>query len=289
MFKTAIRNLKRSPYQSLAVVFNMTLAFFIIMVIVMLASGAEATLRFLESRPQLTAFLSDEAKPQQIELLKAKIETTGKVIAIKFISKDEALEIYRKEIKDNPLLLEMVTAKILPASLEISAKSLSYLPEISQMVKEDPLVEDVLFQEDVVSTLNAIINGLRKFGLILVSFLFTTSLINVVIVISMQVARHRREMETMSLMGATKWYIRGPFIFQGLIYGITAAVIAWLAGWLLLLYSTPFLVKFLAGVPLFPVPLIYLLAVLAGLLLLGLVIGGLGSIFSVRRFSKSSR
>lgn len=289
MIKTAIKNLKRAPYQSAAVIFNMTLAFLILAVFAMIGLGAEATLKFLESRPQLTMFLKDEAKPQQIELLKTKLEATGRIKEVKFISKDEALEIYKKEIKDNPLLLEMVTAKILPASLEISTASLSFLPEIAEMAKNDPIVEDVLFQEDVVSTLTSLINGLRKVGFVLISFLTLTSLLNVVISIGLQVSRHRREMETLSLMGATQWYIRSPFIFQGIIYGVVSGFLAWLTSWLLLLYSTPFLVQFLSGVPLFPVPMIFVAEVLAGLFLLGVVIGGLGSILSVWRFSKPSR
>lgn len=289
MFKTATQHLKRTPYQSLAVVFNMSLAFFILAVFLIIAFGAEATLRFLESRPQLTAFLKDEAKPQQIELLKSDLESTGKVKNVIFISKDEALTIYKKEIKDNPLLLEMVTAKILPASFEISTLNLNSLPEIAKMVKENPIVEDVLFQEDVVSTLSSLINGLRKIGLVLICFLTLISLLNVVIVISMRVSQHRQEMETLSLMGATSWYIRGPFIFQGVIYGVISGFVAWFASWLLLLYSTPFLVQFLAGMPLFPVPNLFIFGLLVGLLALGIIIGGIGSILSVRRFSKTNR
>lgn len=289
MFKTALNHLKRSPYQSLAVILIMSAAFFVIGLFTMLAVGSESILKFLESRPQVTAFLKEEIKPQQIELLKTKLESTDKVKAVKYISKEEALEIYKKEIKDNPLLLEMVTAKILPASLEISATSLAALPEIAETLKQDSIVEEVLFQEDVVTALSSLTSGLRKTGIFLISFLILVSLLTVAIVIGMKVSQHKEEVEILGLIGATKWYTRSPFLVEGIIYGLISALLSWLACYILLLYTTPFLVKFLTGIPLFPVPLTFIAAILVGLLVLGILIGGVGSFLAVRRFFKSGR
>lgn len=289
MFKTAIQHIKRAPFQALAAILITSLTFFIIGSFVVLAAGSEAVLRFLETRPQVTAFLKDDIKPQQIELLKTKLEATGKVKKTKYVSKEEALAIYRQENKDNPLLLEMVTAKILPASLEISATSLSFLPELAKILKDDSIVEEVLFQEDVVSTLSSWIGSLRKAGVFLIAFLSLISVITVLIVIGMKISSRKEEIEILGLLGATKWYIRLPFIIEGIIYGIASAVISWGAAYLLLLYSTPFLVSFLAGIPLFPVPVIFMLEILGGLLVLGVVVGGIGSFFAVRHFLKSSR
>lgn len=289
MFKTAIQHIKRAPFQALAAILITSLTFFIIGSFVVLAAGSEAVLRFLETRPQVTAFLKDDIKPQQIELLKTKLEATGKVKKTKYVSKEEALAIYRQENKDNPLLLEMVTAKILPASLEISATSLSFLPELAKILKDDSIVEEVLFQEDVVSTLSSWIGSLRKVGVFLIAFLSLISVITVLIVIGMKISSRKEEIEILGLLGATKWYIRLPFIIEGIIYGIASAVISWGAAYLLLLYSTPFLVSFLAGIPLFPVPVIFMLEILGGLLVLGVVVGGIGSFFAVRHFLKSSR
>jgi len=288
MFKTAIQHIKRAPFQALAAILIMSLTFFIIGSFVILAAGSEAVLRFLESRPQVTAFLKDDIKPQQVELLKSKLEATGQVKKTKYVSKEEALAIYRQENKDNPLLLEMVTAKILPASLEISATSLSFLPEIAKILKDDPIVEEVLFQEDVVSTLSSWITSLRKTGILLITFLSLISVITVLIVIGMKISSRKEEIEILGLLGATKWYIRLPFIIEGMIYGIVSAVIAWGAAYLLLLYSTPFLVSFLTGIPLFPVPVTFMLKIAGGLLALGVVVGGIGSFFAVRHFFKES-
>jgi len=124
-FKTAWQHIRRTPYQALAAVAVMTLNLFIASVFITTASSFEQILRFFESRPQVTAFFKDEAKIDQVEALRQKLLETGKVAEVKYVSKEEALAIYREQNKDDPVLLEMVTANMLPASLEVSADRLS--------------------------------------------------------------------------------------------------------------------------------------------------------------------
>lgn len=289
MIKTALQHIKRSPYQSMAAILMMSLTFFILGVFSVTAIGMEFVLRYLETKPQITAFLKDDIKNQQIELLKGKLESTEKVKKIKYISKEEALSIYKNEFKDTPLLLEMVTAKILPASLEISAVNLAGLPGIAEVLKNDPIVEDLIFQKDIVSVLSSWMASLRKAGLFLVAFLVTLSVLTVLIVVGMKISSKKEEIEIMGLIGATSGYIRMPFIVEGMIYGITSGLIAWLATYILLLYATPFLVSFLAGIPLFPIPRQFILALLGGLLLLGITIGTTGSFVATKHFLKLKR
>lgn len=286
MIKTALQNIKRSPYQSMAAILTMTLTFFIIGVFSVTAIGAEVVLRFLETKPQITAFLKDESKNQQIELLKGKLESTGKVKKIKFVSKDEALSVYKSEFKDTPLLLEMVTAKILPASLEISAVNLAGLPQIAEVLKNDSIVEDLIFQKDIVSVLASWINSLRKAGIFLITFLIVHSVLMVLIMVGLKISSKKEEIEIIGLVGATPNYIRMPFVIEGMIYGLISGLIASLATYILILYSTPFLVNFLAGMPLFPVPWQFVLTMLAGLSFLGILVGGIGSFLATKRFLK---
>lgn len=288
MFKTAIQHIKRSPFQALAAILIMSLTFFIISVFIVLAAGSESLLRFLETRPQLTAFLKDDLKPQQTELLKSRLEAMADIQRVKFVSKEEALAIYREENKDNPLLLEMVTAKILPASLEISTKNLSSLPAIVQTLREDPAVEEVLFQEDVVSALEKWTTSLRRVGTVLVAFLVLVSVITVLIVVGMKISLRKEEIEILLLLGATQGYIRRPFVIEGIIYGLISALVAWGMSYLVFLYATPFLVDFLAGIPLLPIPVVFMLTVWGALSVLGIIVGGVGSFFAVRRFFSKS-
>lgn len=283
-FKVAWQHIRRSPYQALAAVSVMTLTFFIATIFILVAAGSQAILQWFETRPQVTAFFKDEAKMEQVEGLKTKLKATDKVAEMKYVSKEEALAIYREQNKDDPLLLEMVTANILPASLEVSAKDIKYLGEIAQILKDEPIVEEVIFQEDVIASLTAWTSALRKAGAVLMIVLGLISFLIVLIIIGMKVSAKKEEIETLRLIGASSWYVRAPFLLEGIIYGAVGAVVAWIIGYILLLYSTPFLVSFLSGIPLLPVSPIFMLLVLSILVLSGAIIGTLGSLLAVRRY-----
>lgn len=282
--KTAWNHIRRTPYQALAAILVMSLTFFIASVFILTALGSQAVLRFFETRPQVTAFFKDEVKVDQVEVLKDKLSLTGKIAQMKYVSKEEALSIYQEQNKNDPLLLEMVTANILPASLEVSTIDLSSLKEIAQILKEENGVEEVIFQEDVITSLSAWTRALRMIGLGLITFLAIVSFLTILIIIGMKIALRKEEIEILRLIGATFWYIRVPFLLEGIFYGVAGAIIAWMATYVLVLYSTPFFVSFLSGVPLLPVSPVFMLLFLGGLILGGVMIGSLGSLIAVRRY-----
>jgi len=284
--KTTWTHIRRSPYQTSAAVGIMSLTFFLSTLIILVAAGSQALLRYFETRPQVTAFFKDEVKIDQIEKLKEKLNQTGKIKSLKYVSKEEALEIYKEQNKSDPLLLEMVTANILPASLEVSTTDIAYLGEIAQVLRQEPGVEEVVFQEDVVKALKNWTDTIRKIGLALIGFLGGVSFLVVLVIIGMKVALRKQEVEVLQLIGATNWFIRAPFVFEGIFYGVVGAILGWGAGILLLMYSTPFLVDFLSGIPILPVPLIFILVILGGEILVGVIIGTLGSLLAVKKYLK---
>jgi len=284
--KTTWAHIRRSPYQALAAIGIMTLTFFLSTLIILVAAGSQALLHYFETRPQVTAFFKDEVKMDEVEKLKEKLNQTGKIKSLKYVSKEEALEIYKEQNKSDPLLLEMVTANILPASLEVSTTDITYLGEIAQILRQEPGVEEVVFQEDVIRALKNWTDTIRKIGLALIGFLGVVSFLVVLVIIGMKVALRKKEVEILQLIGATNWFIRAPFVFEGIFYGLVGAVLGWGAGILLLMYSTPFLVEFLAGIPILPVPLVFILAILGGEVLVGIIIGTLGSLLAVKRYLK---
>lgn len=282
--QTTWTHIRRSPYQAAAAVGIMMLTFFVASVFVLIAAGSQAILHYFETRPQATAFFEDKVEMTQVENLQAKLAATGKVKNMKYVSKEEALAIYREQNKDDPLLLEMVTANILPASLEVSAVDISYLGEVAEILRQEPGVEEVIFQEEVVEALKTWTSNIRRIGVVLVGFLGMVSFLIVLVIIGMKVAIRREEIEILQLIGAGSWYIRAPFIFEGIFYGVLGAILAWGTTYLLLLYATPLLVSFLAGIPLLPVPIIFMFGLLGAEILLGVLIGTLGSLIAVRRY-----
>lgn len=285
-WRTAWTHMRRSPYQSLAAVLIMFLTFLITTVFVLTAGGFQIVLRYFETRPQVTAFLKDDATSIEVDTLKARLAQGGKAKEVKYISKEEALNIYREQNKNDPLLLEMVTANILPASLEVSTYDLTQLNEVAQTLRSELAVEEVVFQEDVVKALQAWTINLRRVGIGLISCFGLVSILMILVIIGMKITLRRDEIEILQLLGASPWYIRLPFITEGVFYGVVGAFAAWGISYLLLLYLTSFIMSFFQGIALLPVSLWFMLSLLGAELLSGILIGSLGSLLAVKRYLK---
>jgi len=285
-WRTAWTHMRRTPYQALAAILIMFLTFFITTVFVLTAGGFQTILRYFETRPQVTAFLKDETTMVQVDTLKAKLAQTGKVKETKYISKEEALAIYREQNKNDPLLLEMVTANILPASLEVATNDLSHLNEIAQILRAEPTVEEVVFQEDVVKALQQWTLNIRRVGIGLISIFGVVSLLVILVIIGMKITLRREEIDILQLLGASRWYIRAPFLLEGMFYGVVGAFVAWGITYLLLLYLTSYIIKFFQGIALLPVSPLFMLTVLGVEISSGIVIGSLGSLLAVKRYLK---
>lgn len=281
-----LKRLRRSPYQSISALIMTTVTFFIVTIFALVAIGGEQMLSFFESRPQVTAFFKDDTTPAQVESMKTAINSKTAVESMKYISKDDALELYKSQNQDNPLLLEMVTADILPASLEVSAKNVADLEGIAGVMQDNPVVEEVVFQKDVIDTLKKWVTGVRIAGGALSGLLLFASLTTIVVILGLKFTSKKGEITTMSLLGATRWYIRSPFVFEGMFYGFVGALIGWGLTYLGLLYLTPNLIEFLSGIPLLPVPLWVMGAILGGELVLGLILGGVSSLIATNRYGK---
>jgi len=285
-WRTSWTHMRRTPYQALAAILIMFLTFFITTVFILTAGGFQTILRYFETRPQVTAFLKDETTSAQIDTLKAKLAQTGKVRETKYISKEEALNIYREQNKNDPLLLEMVTANILPASLEVSTNNLPHLNEVAQILRAEPTIEEVVFQEDVVNALQQWTLNIRRVGISLIGVFGLVSLLMILVIIGMKITLRKEEIDILQLLGASRWYIRAPFLLEGMFYGAVGAFMAWGITYLLLLYLTSYIIGFFQGIDLLPVSPFFMLTVLGIEISSGIVIGSLGSLLAVKRYLK---
>lgn len=284
--RTTLQHIRRSPFQAAAAIIVLTTAFFVSSIFSLVVAGSEQIIRYFESRPQVTAFFKDDASEETIGQLQNSIQGMNGVSSVRFISKDNALTLYREQNKDDPLLLEMVTADILPASLEVRASSPDVLTQVADLLGHHDIVEKVVFQKDIIDNLVSWTKTLRVGGLTLVGFFLISSMLMVTTIVSMKIANHRTEIEVMRLLGATRAHIVTPFIFEGIFYGLLGSFFGWGAAYIVLLYSTPLILKLLGAVQLLPVPIWFMGALLAGEALIGSLIGLFASVFASRRFLK---
>lgn len=285
-FGTTWRNIRRSPYQAIAAIIVMMLTFLAFSIFALIIFGSSRIVNYFESKPQVTAFFRDEARQADIESLASTLRESGLIASVKFVSKEEALKIYKEQNKDDPLLLDLVTAEILPASLEISTYKIEDLALVSDTLKKSTIVQEVVFQKDVVATLTSWTSALRKIGLAVVTLLALVSIFIMITIIGIKISQKRADIETMRLIGAGSWYIRWPFILEGVFYGLVGAFVGWFISVVALLWVTPYLTSFLRGIPLFPISPIILLELLGIEVLVAVVLGAFSSYLAVLRYLK---
>lgn len=293
------KRVRRTPYQAIASVFMIFITLSVLAIFFLLVGSSSAILSYFESKPQLAVFFKDDKAKESIDQLIDRLEKTGQVASVEYISKEQALAIYKEQNKNDPLLLEMVTADILPASLEISAISPKYLAQLSEIVKGDKGIDEVVFQKDVVDTLISWTSVIRKVGAVFILFLLLSTLFILLTTIGMKIAMRKEEIEVLKLVGATSWFIKKPFITEGIIYGISGASLSWVVVSGMLLFLRPFIASFLQGIPslplwqfqavsvyMWPLTLFLFIFLLLLLVFLGSIIGLVGSLFAVSRYLK---
>lgn len=280
------RNIRRTPYQAIAASMVMFLTFFALLTFVLLAAGSQKTLLYFESRPQVIAFFKEGTTEADITALEGALRNDPRVMSTKFVSKEDALKKYQADNKDEPFLLELVSASILPASLEISTKTPSDLTPISEILSKEPAIEQVFIPKDVIERLTSITKIIRIVGGTTVGFLLLFATLVILMIIGFKIRLKRGEIEIMRLIGASPSFIRNPFIMEGMFYGVVGAFLAWVTVFGMIWYFTPFLQDYFKDVKLLPLEPVFMLELLGIILLIACVVGALGSYGAVRRYLK---
>ncbi|MDP3724628.1 MAG: permease-like cell division protein FtsX [bacterium] len=283
-FKTTWMHMRRSPFQALAAIVMTSTTFYVVMMFVMIIFGSNKLLEYFESRPKVLAYFEDTMTLEEINQLKAELETSGKVSEVKYISKEEALAIYKEETRDDPALSEFVFAQTLPASFDISVKNISYLKDVADSLRGRKGILRVDHLEDVTDRLITLTRGTRFLGIVLLVMLVVTLTLIILFVISLRAYIHREEVHVLSLIGASRWFIYQPFLYEALLYGVFAPVIA---GGLVYLTLPTLLApyqNFFADVLTVPINPFLFLQFLGSAIAVGIVTSLCGSFLAVYRY-----
>lgn len=286
MINTVSKYIRRSPYQALSAVTIMSLTFFAISVFAILTIISIRFISYFETRPQLTIFFKEGTSRQDISALSSQLENTGKTSSINYVSKEEALKIYKQQNKSDPILLDLVTADILPASIEVQAVRAEDLTSLAQVVKSSPIVEEVVFQKDIVDTLVSWTGAIRRVGIVVVGILVVVSTLVIITIIGIKITVRREEIETMRLLGASNWFIRAPFLLEGGFYGLVGSLIGGIIAIGMFYYFQPSLEAFLRGVSIFPLSPLIIVELFALEIIAACTLGIFASYLAVLRYLK---
>ena len=298
-FKTAASYIRRSPFQALAASFVLSLTFFVSTVVLVLVYSSSKLVTYFETRPQVIAFLKSDAGDSDIAELQHQLEGDSRVSSIKYVSKEEALSIYKKATSDNPLLGQLVSPSIFPSSLEFSVTELSFAQNLIDEVKGNPIVESVGFTaalggetslNDVIGRLKTVTSYVRIGGIVFVGLLSATSLVILLVITSMRVVRRRDEVEILNLIGAPKGFIRSPIVIEAFIYTLSGVVIGWALAFIAVLYLSPSVVTYFGEIPILPrdiLGIFELFGIILGIEIVGgSILATAGSLLAISRVKK---
>ena len=283
---SALTAMRRSPYQTLSAILLVTITFFVGYAFSLFSLGSEYILRYFETRPQVIAFFELNAATSEINALAEQMREQPYVESVSVVSKEQALELYQQDNAEDPLLLELVSADILPASIEVRGHTVDDLPTIKAELEGIEGIEEVVYQQDLVDSLATWTTSVRWLGIGSLSLLGVTSFLIIMVIICMKVATKRPAITIMRIIGATRWYIRSPFLMEGVLYGLIGSLLGWGSMYVGLLYLTPWLKEFLGPINLLPVrPEIFALQLGIGTLI-AMFLGGFAAAVAVGRMIK---
>lgn len=284
--KVMLTNVKRSGWSTATSVLVMTLTFFMASLFIISAYISNVVLGYLESKAQITAFFKDSASEENILNFKSELEQTNLTAGVVYVSKEEALKIYMGQHKSEPLLLESISSSIFPASLDVRAKNIKDLPNLAGLLEKVDGVEEVVYYKDVISTFQKWADTIKYAGVFLIGILALISILVVLVTVSAVIHSKKEEIVVMRLIGASDWYIRSPFLAQGVFYGVSAALLSTIFIVVLLPFIYPYFNNVFSGIPIPAFTPFTVLALLGIEVLFGAFLGAFGSIVALRKYLK---
>jgi cell division transport system permease protein len=294
IIKWGLTNFWRNGWLSTATVSIMTLTLLVITVLLMLNVVANVILANLQNKIDISVYFKLETQEEEILKVKSQLEKLEEVEDVSYVSQNEALITFKEKHKDNPVLLqslEELEFNPLEASLNIKARQANQYASINQFLESvyyKDLIDKVNYMQnkDIIEKLNKIIVDVKTGGLglsvllALIVFLVTFNSIRLAIYSS------REEINVMKLVGASKWFIRGPFFVEGLLYGLVATVVTILILYPLFYFLSPKISGFLPIGDVFSYFRINLLSFFLLLLGVGVFLGGFSTMVAVRKYLK---
>ena len=291
IFAHALINLIRAGWGGLASIATIGMLFLIIGIFLLMVLQVNALVAKWREQFHLSVFLEDRITQTQLEILEKRIQNEAAVKSITFTSKQEALANFRRELKGQESLLEGLGDDPLPASFQLKIREGYHSPDalkrLSAFLSRLEGVEDIQYGQEWIERISNAAQIMKALGIIIGLVLTLGSVLIVSNTIRLAVYARAGEIEIMRLVGATKAYIRAPFLVEGMLQGSLGALLA--LGVLFVAY------RYVAGTFKLASPLFSTAAqqgflepsMMAALVGGGALVGAIGSSLSVSRFLKT--
>ncbi|MBD3282242.1 MAG: FtsX-like permease family protein [Candidatus Portnoybacteria bacterium] len=294
IIKWGFKNFWRNGWLSTATVSIMSLTLLVIVLLLMVNIIATGVLNNLEKKIDISVYFKLDASEESILKVKSQLEELEEVEQVNYVSREDALVRFKERHKDNPVLLQSLDeldTNPLEASLNIKAKETSQYASINQFLESvyyKDLIDKVNYMQnkEVIEKMNKIIGDVKTGGLVLTLLLAIIVFLVTFNAIRLAIYSSREEISVMRLVGANNWFIRGPFLIEGILYGIIAAIVTLIILYPAFYFLSPKLSGFLPVDDIFVYFQANLVSFLLLLLGIGIVLGGISSFVAVRKYLK---
>lgn len=285
--KQALQQIGRNKGMSLASVFAITAMMLILGLFFVMTVNINLFTEMIKADyDQVEIFLEDTTDEGEAQSMMDQIKAHEHVLKVEYRDKEDALNILKKRWGENSYLLDSLGENPLPNSLLITVDSLESAGEVTDYASSFDGIEDVKYYKETVEKLTTVTDFLQIACLIIMAFLVIVSVVVVSNTIKLTVFARSKEISIMKYIGATNWFIRGPFLVEGIIIGVFASLVS--AAITFAIYSEVVNVIGTQVMTILSSPLVpagYLAGNLIIIFLsMGVSIGACGSIISMRRF-----
>ena len=228
----------RNAYVSLASVFVMTVALFVIGMTMFVDQLLTTSLNTIQSKVDINVYFVPDASLDEIDRIRNSVAALPDVAAVTYTSREDALAEYRARNQDNEIALqalEELNENPLGATIAIQAKETSQYEAVAQYLEEQkaqeavgaPVIDVINFNrnKDSIDTLTAIINAVERSSMVVLIVLLLAATLITFNTIRLAIYTSREEIAIMRLVGASNMFIRGPFMLQGIMYGFLAGIL----------------------------------------------------------------
>lgn len=290
----------RNGFVSLAAVLIMTITLFVVASLLISGAALRSVLAQLTEKVDVTVYFTTNATDEQIAQVEQSLEALPEVASVSFVSREQALADFRERHKNDQLTMQALQElgeNPLGASLEVRAKQTSQYEAIAKYLETQQEsgtsastgIDKVNFYQNktAIDRLTAIIETSRSFGIGLAVIFGVATLLIAFNTIRLAIYTTRDEIGVMNLVGASHWYVRGPFMIAGVLYGVVSATLVLLILYPLTLWLGPGSERFLgtfnvAEYYLGSFPLFFLVVMGSGITL-----GALSSYLAIRRYLRA--
>jgi cell division transport system permease protein len=285
--KQAFRQIYRNRAMSLASIFAITAMLLILALFFILIINVNMASESVKSDYNtIEIWLLDTTTVDQSDTLVKDIENWSDVTTVEYRTKEDALTILKERWGDSGYLLDGLQENPLPNSIVITVDDIEKSAAVAVKAESLEGIEGVKYYKDTVDKLIRITNGMQLAAIVIMIFLVIVSVVVVANTIKLTVFARSDEITIMKYVGATSWFIRGPFLAEGILIGIISAAVS--VGIVGLIYSKVHAVIGTEFVTILSAPLVPVVFMVTNLfwifIALGVSIGSWGSIVSMRKF-----